>query len=186
MNIYYVAGVPYTSELYHHGINGQKWGVRRFQNEDGTLTQAGRERYGVNNLGEYGTKKQGVIRKLATGDWALGNKRIGERREQRLQNKIQKRSEQGKDTTKLERKYETQKTRNVARDVYNSKQTTGKLVVQTLLLGEFGADAFRSARGRGKSFWDASYGTAFGLALNVPVASLIYDSYDTRRQLDKK
>lgn len=31
-------------ELYHHGIKGQKWGIRRFQNSDGTLTAAGRER----------------------------------------------------------------------------------------------------------------------------------------------
>lgn len=33
-------------ELYHHGIKGQKWGVRRFQNPDGTLTAEGRKRYG--------------------------------------------------------------------------------------------------------------------------------------------
>lgn len=33
-------------ELYHHGIKGQKWGVRRFQNEDGSYTEAGRKRYG--------------------------------------------------------------------------------------------------------------------------------------------
>lgn len=33
--------------LAHHGIPGQKWRVRRFQNEDGTLTEEGRERYGV-------------------------------------------------------------------------------------------------------------------------------------------
>lgn len=32
--------------LMHHGIKGQRWGVRRFQNEDGSLTSAGRERYG--------------------------------------------------------------------------------------------------------------------------------------------
>jgi len=31
-------------ELYHHGVLGQKWGVRRFQNKDGSLTQAGKKR----------------------------------------------------------------------------------------------------------------------------------------------
>lgn len=33
---------PY--ELYHHGIKGQKWGVRRFRNADGSLTEAGKRR----------------------------------------------------------------------------------------------------------------------------------------------
>lgn len=33
------------NELYHHGILGQKWGVRRFQNKDGSLTNAGKRRY---------------------------------------------------------------------------------------------------------------------------------------------
>lgn len=31
------------NELYHHGIKGQKWGVRRFQNPDGSLTKVGRK-----------------------------------------------------------------------------------------------------------------------------------------------
>ena len=33
-------------ELYHHGILGQKWGIRRYQNADGSLTDEGRKRYG--------------------------------------------------------------------------------------------------------------------------------------------
>ena len=32
------------NELYHHGIKGQKWGVRRYQNKDGSLTLAGKKR----------------------------------------------------------------------------------------------------------------------------------------------
>ena len=36
----------FDDELYHHGILGQRWGNRRFQNEDGSWTPEGRERYG--------------------------------------------------------------------------------------------------------------------------------------------
>ena len=35
-------GFASFDELYHHGIKGQKWGVRRYQNEDGSLTAAGK------------------------------------------------------------------------------------------------------------------------------------------------
>ena len=35
-----------TDYLMHHGIKGQKWGIRNYQYEDGTLTPEGRERYG--------------------------------------------------------------------------------------------------------------------------------------------
>lgn len=36
--------VPSDSELYHHGVKGMKWGVRRYQNADGSLTTAGKKR----------------------------------------------------------------------------------------------------------------------------------------------
>lgn len=44
-----------SRSLQHFGIKGQKWGLRRFQEEDGSLTAQGRERYGV---GEAEDRKQ--------------------------------------------------------------------------------------------------------------------------------
>lgn len=37
----------YEKYLAHYGIKGQKWGIRRFQNEDGSLTDEGKRRYKV-------------------------------------------------------------------------------------------------------------------------------------------
>lgn len=36
-----------TSDIYHHGVTGMRWGIRRYQNPDGTLTAKGRKRYGA-------------------------------------------------------------------------------------------------------------------------------------------
>ena len=41
MNDYLAYRTKYHNELYHWGIKGQKWGIRRYQNEDGTLTEEG-------------------------------------------------------------------------------------------------------------------------------------------------
>ena len=49
--------------LVHHGIKGQKWGIRRFQNADGSLTAAGRRRYGngaSGSPGESGSQRKGL------------------------------------------------------------------------------------------------------------------------------
>lgn len=44
-------------EIYHWGIKGMKWGVRRYQNKDGTLTPAGIRRYAKQDAEEYANAK---------------------------------------------------------------------------------------------------------------------------------
>lgn len=55
-----------NSSLYlaHYGIKGQKWGYRRWQNSDGTLTPAGKEHYSKGMAGVRRKLKEGKIRKL--------------------------------------------------------------------------------------------------------------------------
>lgn len=81
----------YSNELYHHGIKGQKWGVRRYQNSDGTYTSAGRRRY---EIGEAKAALKGAKSELrrvqaanrSTGILAgRGVKRENDLRERRIQ-----------------------------------------------------------------------------------------------------
>ena len=53
-------GSDTMNELYHYGIKGQKWGVRRFQNKDGSLTTAGRKR-----RNEFYDTEKSVVNKLS-------------------------------------------------------------------------------------------------------------------------
>lgn len=55
MSNYYIL----PNELYHHGVLGQKWGVRRYQNKDGSLTAAGLKRYRQKSV-RIGSKRDSI------------------------------------------------------------------------------------------------------------------------------
>lgn len=55
--------MEYSNELYHHGILGQRWGIRRFQEKNGDLTPAGKKRYGNGNFGGKMHPSKGIDRK---------------------------------------------------------------------------------------------------------------------------
>ena len=52
----------WREELYHYGTKGMKWGVRRYQNPDGSYTAAGKERYGKGSSNSYGTYEQDIAK----------------------------------------------------------------------------------------------------------------------------
>jgi hypothetical protein len=85
--------------LAHHGIKGQKWGVRRWQNEDGTLTEEGKRKYGTVENFNKAQKRKKIARGVAIGAGAtvgtaaiataviLGKQRIENMNLQKITNK---------------------------------------------------------------------------------------------------
>lgn len=72
-------------ELYHHGVRGQRWGLRRYQNPDGSLTAAGRarldreerkleikdEKYLLRKAKKYGKKVNKIEKRVMGNDRSL-------------------------------------------------------------------------------------------------------------------
>ena len=62
----------YKDELYHHGIKGQKWGIRRFQNPDGSYTAEGRQRRSDSYPDEKSERRKKIAKRVAIGAAVVG------------------------------------------------------------------------------------------------------------------
>lgn len=69
--------------IVHSGIKGQKWGIRRFQNKDGSLTEEGKKRYNPDKP-ESSTWKSSEAKYLTDAELNRRNSRL--QREQQYKN----------------------------------------------------------------------------------------------------
>lgn len=89
-----------SNELSHHGIKGQKWGRRRYQNKDGSLTPEGYKRYGSVKLveEEYARRNENAVTNMKVAKTAADNskqltrsaKEISDTRSKKKQQKANK------------------------------------------------------------------------------------------------
>ncbi len=72
MSTYYIAGFSASEELYHYGTPRMQWGIRKYQNYDGTLTEAGKLRYRKYS-DAYKNKAEKTKKKLEKAESNLSN-----------------------------------------------------------------------------------------------------------------
>lgn len=126
-----------TKELYlaHFGIKGQKWGVRRYQNEDGSLTGEGRSHYGV---GENKDWKR--LKKDASDDakrWAAAKAYYGKgagNRRKKVKNSISERMKDPDYKAEFEKQLASQnmekhqRNANLERHTRDTAETTARII----------------------------------------------------------
>lgn len=132
---YYASLQTYKDNyLEHHGILGQKWGIRRFQKEDGSYTAAGKRRYGINENGKEPTARQyqkrlnDIDKAIAYNKGDLSKARSKQRNQEFRVNKLKAKAEKYAGTKKgdkLNSKVEKQeqkakKLRSNANKYYNN------------------------------------------------------------------
>lgn len=159
----------HDSYLEHHGIKGQKHGVRRYQNEDGSLTPEGMERYGHKK--DHSGENYRIGRKIATAP-TKGVGWLQKKNAERLQRDVQKAKDHGdeKYAEKKQRRLDAQEAARANLEAYSNHTSSGKHVAQNLLLGLGSTANYQHARARGSGRIRSLFESGAGA---TPIATLL-------------
>ena len=199
--MYYIGSIKCReSDVKHYGVIGMKWGERRYQNPDGTLTEEGKRRYGENGHYEYQSWDQRrTARKLdravkkakklsATGDQDPRDGNYGVKTkinrfgQPDLRSQIrQARAERAvRKVNKYDKELKIKKQRDLDIQEYGKKMTTAGAYMNTLILG----NDFMNARARGESVASAYIEQAVHIA--SPVFGRVMTNYRDQKKYGNK
>lgn len=186
--------------LQHHGILGQKWGVRRFQNADGSYTAAGKKRYGDGeNNGRVTVRQANKIAFEARKD-SFSKDRVkskaGEKVTIRQANNnarkaanmavkaVKKSKPVIEDHTGIKNHVDKKEFRERRRDVSKSR-TFGAKLTTNLLAGPFANRTYNSVIAAGGSKEGAVGMTAVATILGGPVGHIVVSAVYTNNASEK-
>lgn len=142
MNYYFLTS---DGELYHYGIKGQKWGVRRFQNKNGTLTSRGKDRYAYDSHDKAEDPKSDTARMRK-----ITSKELREYRHEMI--------DRYEGNAEKQKFYKESNDDNIRRDI-SRKQTTKKVLIGAAVAAGIGVGIYcaykHNALGRVKESLDA-------------------------------
>ena len=138
-------GYVINNELYHHGVKGMKWGIRRYQNKDGSLTAEGEKRY----YKEDGSLSR-IGKKIEVSNWKSSLKSgIKQNKEDRKENRQKYKSGNISKSTYINKRSklinstkEKQKDLNIAKAAFVTKDQ--KLKLQSMTRNTEGRRRYRT------------------------------------------